>query len=215
MRRHGVVNMINKETCERCLKETFAIEADCLKDGASEVDVNEFEKAVKLLTEAPRIGASACGHSGIACKDFAHLMCCIERPARYISPAEAVHGATGFLKEGDVMLLLSRGGKTKELLPILEICKKKKVHVITVTENVESILAKEADAVLKMHITRETDRYNSQGTTSTTAALVIFHALQAALIEATNFQNESFALIHPGGAMGEKLKQAFVENDAN
>ena len=200
---------MEKEAYTRCLKETFAIEAECLREGAAAVDMDEFEKAVKLLAEAPKIGASGCGHSGIACRDFAHLMCCIERPARFISPAEAVHGATGFLEEGDAMLFLSRGGKTGELLPILDICKKKKVHVITVTENPQSPLAQNADAVLKMHITRETDRYNSQGTTSTTAAMVIFHALQAALIEETGFRNESFALIHPGGAMGEKLKTEF------
>ena len=50
-----------------------------------------------------RIGAAGCGHSGIICQHFAHLMCCIERPARFISPAEAVHGATGFLQKGDVI----------------------------------------------------------------------------------------------------------------
>ena len=116
---------MEKEAYTRCLKETFAIEAECLREGAAAVDMDEFEKAVKLLAEAPKIGASGCGHSGIACRDFAHLMCCIERPARFISPAEAVHGATGFLEEGDAMLFLSRGGKTGELLPILDICKKK------------------------------------------------------------------------------------------
>ncbi|MCQ2400150.1 MAG: tRNA preQ1(34) S-adenosylmethionine ribosyltransferase-isomerase QueA, partial [Clostridia bacterium] len=30
--------------------------------------------------------------------------CCIEQPARFISPAEAVHGATGFLQAGDVLV---------------------------------------------------------------------------------------------------------------
>ena len=103
---------MEKEAYTRCLKETFAIEAECLREGAAAVDMDEFEKAVKLLAEAPKIGASGCGHSGIACRDFAHLMCCIERPARFISPAEAVHGATGFLEKGDAMLFLSRGGKT-------------------------------------------------------------------------------------------------------
>ena len=39
---------------------------------------------------------------------FAHLMCCIERPARFISPAEAVHGGTGYLKKSDVMLFVSK-----------------------------------------------------------------------------------------------------------
>ena len=49
------------------------------------------------------------------------------------------------------------------------------------------------------------DKWNAQGTTSTTALCMIFHALQAALIEETGYQAEQFALIHPGGAVGERL----------
>ena len=101
--------------------------------------------------------------------------------------------------------MLSRGGKTKELLPILDICKKKEVTVISVTENLTSPLAEGADIVIPMAVTRETDRYNSQGTTSTTVLSVIFDALQTALIEVTGYKNEQFALIHPGGAVGERL----------
>lgn len=189
----------------KCLKETFEIEADCLRRSVEAIDEEQFSKAVELLAGAQRIGASGCGHSGIACRHFAHLMCCIERPARFLSPSEAVHGASGFLQKDDVMLFVSRGGRTEELLPILDICKKKGVRVITITENPDSPLAREADAVLKEYITRETDKYNSQGTTSTTVSCVIFHALQAALIEETGFQNQQFALIHPGGAVGERL----------
>ena len=117
----------------------------------------------------------------------------------------AVHGATGFLQQGDVMVFASRGGKTKELLPIVDICKAKGVSIITVTENLESPLAQAADVVLKQHVNRETDKWNAQGTTSTTALCMIFHALQAALIEETGYQAEQFALIHPGGAVGERL----------
>ena len=115
------------------------------------------------------------------------------------------HGATGFLQQGDVMVFASRGGKTKELLPIVDICKAKGVSIITVTENLESPLAQAADVVLKQHVNRETDKWNAQGTTSTTALCMIFHALQAALIEETGYQAEQFALIHPGGAVGERL----------
>lgn len=191
-----------------CLRETFAIEAECLARGAEYIDEEAFAKAVELLAGAVRIGAAGCGHSGIACQHFTHLMCCIERPARFISPAEAIHGATGYLQEGDVMVFASRGGKTAELLPILDICKAKRVKVITITENLESPLAKGADVVLKQYVNRETDKYNSQGTTSTTSVCVIFHALQAALIEVTGYRNEQFALIHPGGAVGERLNRS-------
>jgi D-arabinose 5-phosphate isomerase GutQ len=69
----------------------------------------------------------------------------------------------------------------------------------------ESPLALAADVVLKQHVNRETDKWNAQGTTSTTALCMIFHALQAAVIEQTGYQAEQFALIHPGGAVGERL----------
>lgn len=183
----------------------YDIEAECIREMKEYFNEEAFAKAVKLLAKAPRIGTTGCGHSGIICQHMSHLMCCIERPSRFISPAEAVHGATGFLQSGDVMIFASRGGKTRELLPIVEICKKKQVSIITVTENLDSPLAQAADVVLKQHVNRETDKYNAQGTTSTTALCMIFHALQAALIEETGYQAEQFALIHPGGAVGERL----------
>jgi len=188
-------------------REAFRIESDALLNALNHMPEENFKNAVDVLAKAERIASSGCGHSGIACMHFAHLMCCIERPARFISPAEAVHGATGYLKSGDVMLLASRGGKTKELLPIMDICKKKGVTIIAVTENLESPMATGADIVLHMAVTCETDRYNSQGTTSFTVLSVIFDALQTALIEVTGYQNEQFALIHPGGAVGERLNK--------
>lgn len=188
-------------------RAAYEIEYECIKGMVEHFDENAFGKAVELLKNAERIGASGCGHSGIICQHFVHLLNCIEQPAKFISPAEAVHGGTGFLKSGDVMVFASRGGKTGELLPIMEICKKKGVSIITVTENLSSPLALGADVVLKQYVNRETDKYNAQGTTSSTALCMIFHALQTALIEETDYQNEQFALIHPGGAVGERLNK--------
>ena len=189
-------------------KDVYKIEMECIREMEDYFDEEAFAKAVELLKNAPRIGTSGCGHSGIICQHLAHLLCCIEQPARFISPAEAVHGASGFLQKGDVIVLASRGGKTKELIPIAEICQKKEVKIIVVTENTDSVLAQMADVVLKQHVNRETDKYNAQGTTSTTALCVIFHTLTTALMEETDFRNEQFALIHPGGAVGERLNNA-------
>ena len=194
-----------KPEAARRAQEAFEIEAQEVLRAREAMDMEAFGRAVDLLSLAPRIAASGCGHSGIACQHFAHLMCCIERPARFISPAEAVHGASGYLQKGDVMLLVSRGGKTAELLPIADICRRKGAWVIAVTEALTSPLAERADVVLPMQVDRETDRYNSQGTASFAATNAIFDALQAALIEETGYRNEQFALIHPGGAVGERL----------
>ena len=198
--------MIKNEAIQAA-KAAYDIEAACITEMKEFVDDTQFAKAIELLSNAERIGTCGCGHSGIICQHMAHLMCCIERPARFISPAEAVHGASGYLQKGDVMIFASRGGKTAELLPIVDICKAKGVSIISVTENLESPLAKAADVVLKQHVNRETDKWNAQGTTSTTALCMIFHALQAGVIEQTGYQAEQFALIHPGGAVGERLNQ--------
>lgn len=189
----------------RQAKAVYTIEKECIEGLEKVFDEKSFTEAVDLLKNAVRIGTTGCGHSGIICQHMAHLLCCIERPARFISPAEAVHGATGFVAPGDVMIFASRGGKTKELLPIMDICRKKGVKTITVTENMDSELAQKADVVLKMYVNRETDKYNEQGTTSTTALTVIFHTLTTALVEETGYKSEQFAVIHPGGAVGERL----------
>lgn len=198
--------MIRQESIDAA-KAAYDIEISCITQMKDYFDAQTFSKAVELLCNARCIGASGCGHSGIICQHFAHLMCCVERPAKFISPAEAVHGGTGFLQAGDVMVFASRGGSTKELFPIADICKEKGVHIITITENLASPLAQKADVVIKQFVNRETDKYNMQGTTSSTALCMLFHALQTAVIEETDYRQEQFALIHPGGAVGERLNK--------
>ncbi len=185
----------------------FHIESDAIAKSKAALDPEQFERAVLALAGAERIAAAGCGHSGIACQHFTHLMCCINRPARFIYPSEAVHGGMGYVQAGDVILLVSRGGKTDELLPIARIARQKGATVIAVTENAESPLAELSDILLKMAVTRECDRYNCQGTTSFAVTCAIFDALQTALIEYTDFQNESFAVVHPGGAVGKRLNE--------
>ena len=91
--------MIRQESLDAA-KQAFDIEAACITEMKDYMDDAQFSKAVELLANAPKIGAAGSGHSGILCQHFCHLMCCIERPARFISPAEAVHGATGYLQPG-------------------------------------------------------------------------------------------------------------------
>ena len=185
--------------------DAFKIESESILETGKAMDREEFRRAVIALGNADRICAAGCGHSGIACRHFAHLMCCIDLPARFLSPAEAVHGGLGFVHEGDVLVLVSRGGKTDELIPIADVAKTKGATLICVTEKLDSPLAQMSDIKLKMAISRECDKYNCQGTTSFAVTNAIFDALQTALVEYTGYKNETFALIHPGGAVGKRL----------
>ena len=89
--------MISKNALDAA-KAAYDIEVECLSEMKNHLNDDAFSKAVELLCKAERIGAAGCGHSGIACQHFAHLMCCIDRPAKFISLCSCGHypGASGF-----------------------------------------------------------------------------------------------------------------------
>ena len=73
-------------------KQSLEIESKAISDIIDYLDEESFLKAVKVLSSCPKIITCASGSSGIAAKKFAHSLCCIERSAQFLSPAEAIHG---------------------------------------------------------------------------------------------------------------------------
>ncbi|MFA7493847.1 MAG: SIS domain-containing protein [Proteiniphilum sp.] len=196
-----------KETVIQKGMESLKIEADAISEIIDYLDIDRFYEAVEVLSSCPKIITCASGSSGIAAKKFSHSLCCIERNAQYLSPAEAVHGGLGCIKKGDAVVMVSRGGKTVELLPIIDVCNKKEAILIGVTENLHSPLAEKSQIVIPMKIERESDPLNIMATSSFVVTIAIFDALLAAIMENTGYQLEQFALIHPGGAVGNRLNR--------
>ena len=186
-------------------RESLRIESKAISDIIDYLDKESFLKAVEVLSSCPKIITCASGSSGIAAKKFAHSLCCIERNAQFLSPAEAIHGGMGCMKKGDAVVMVSRGGKTAELLPIIEVCNKKEVILIGVTENLDAPLAKNSQIVVPMKIEKESDGLNVMATASIVATIAIFADMLASIMETTGYSLEQFALIHPGGAVGSRL----------
>lgn len=196
-----------KEQSLKMAIQSLEIESRTILSIATYLDIEAFKKAVSVLISCKKIITCGSGSSGIAAKKFAHTLCCIERDAFFMSPSEAVHGGLGGLKKEDVMVMVSRGGKTAELLPIIDVCNKKEATLIAITENLDSPLAKKANIVVPLKIEKETDKYNVMATSSFVATIALFDAMIVAMMEETDYKLEQFALIHPGGAVGEKLQK--------
>jgi D-arabinose 5-phosphate isomerase GutQ len=111
------------------------------------------------------------------------------------------------MKKGDAVVMVSRGGKTAELLPIIDVCNQKEVILIGITENMDSPLARQSQIVIPMRIERESDPLNIMATSSFVVTIALFDALVVAIMETTNYQLDQFALIHPGGAVGNRLNK--------
>ena len=196
-----------KETIIERGMESLKIEAAAISEIIDYLDIDRFYEAVEVLSSCPKIITCASGSSGIAAKKFSHSLNCIERNAQFLSPALAIHGGMGCMKAGDAVVMVSRGGKTAELLPIIDVCRKKGVTLIGVTENLESPLARSSQIIIPMKIKKESDPLNVMATTSFVVTIAIFDALLAAIMEVTGYQLAQFALIHPGGAVGNRLNK--------
>jgi len=196
---------LEKKVVLQRAKQSLEIESKAISDIIDYLDKDSFLKAVEVLSTCPKIITCASGSSGIAAKKFAHSLCCIERNAQFLSPAEAIHGGMGCMKKGDAVVMVSRGGKTVELLPIIDVCNKKEVVLIGITENLDAPLAKNSQIVVPMKIEKESDGLNVMATASFVATIAIFDAMLASIMEMTNYTLGQFALIHPGGAVGNRL----------
>ena len=188
-------------------RESLQTEIQALKELSDYMDQKSFEEAVDALASCQKIVTCASGTSGIAAKKFAHSLCCIERSAMFLPPCEAVHGGLGSLKKEDVMVMVSRGGKTVELLPVIDVCNKKGAILIGVTENLDSPLGKKSNIVLPIKIGKESDPTGLMATSSFIVTVALFDALLSALIVKTGYTREQFGMIHPGGAVGQLLNK--------
>ena len=196
-----------KDTTFDFMKNSVMAEKTALELLYKNMDRENFCRALEYLLESDMTVLSACGSSGFATKKFAHSLCCVECPAKFVPPSEAVHGGMGALKKGNALILVSKGGKTEELLPLVDIAKAKCCPVIVVTAKAESLLAKSADALLLLPDTPESDRFGVMSTASFSATIAIFDALMMGIMEEKSYTLEEFGLIHPGGAVGKQINK--------
>ena len=141
-----------KDTVVDAMKDSIRIERENLELLEKSINYSELEQAVDLISAARMTITCASGTSGIAAAKLAHSLCCIERPAKYMPPHEATSGGLGVISPEDVVVVVSRGGKTAELLPIISSAKERGAYLIGVTENSDSTLAEASDVVLQMHL---------------------------------------------------------------
>lgn len=186
--------------------KTLTIEAQSIASLIDTLSKEAVSDVIKLIGDCQgKVVVSGCGTSAAAARKIAHSLCCVERPAIYLNPADAVHGALGVLQMDDVLILISKGGNTREILSMIPACKTKGARLVGVTENPDSVLAIQSDLILKVKIDQEPCPFNMLATASTLAVIAVFDAICIALMKYTNYSKEQFAVIHPGGAVGDRL----------
>lgn len=200
-----MITTANKDI--ECAVKTIDREIDTIQK--LKQSLNEtFTQALDVMQNAKgRIIITGMGKSGHIGKKIAASLASTGTPSFFVHPAEASHGDLGMITEDDVVVAISNSGESKELVDILNYCKRFGIKLISITKNPESSLGKAGDIVLLLPNNGEACPLGLAPTSSTTATLVLGDILTAGLIERKGFTKADFNSRHPGGKLGSILQK--------
>ncbi|MCP4438341.1 MAG: KpsF/GutQ family sugar-phosphate isomerase [Aureispira sp.] len=186
-------------------QQVFTIEAQAIEGLAAQLD-EQFVQAVEVLDQCKgRVLVCGMGKSGVIGKKITATLASIGRSSFFLHPTEAIHGDLGLISTDDCFLSISNSGETDEILQLIPHIRKRQLKHICLVGNIDSTLAHHADFVLNVAVAKEASHIQAVPMASTTATLAMGDALAAALIKLRGFEQEDFALLHPGGSLGRKL----------
>jgi arabinose-5-phosphate isomerase len=186
-------------------RRVLRIEADSVREQIGNIGP-AFERAVEEIAASPgRICVTGLGKSGLIGQKVAATLSSTGTPAYFLHAAEASHGDLGMLVAGDIVLALTFSGQTPEVVRLIEFARSRNLRTIAMTGESESPVARAADLLISVAISREACPLNLAPTASTTAMLAMGDALAMAVSESRGFREEDFAALHPGGRLGRRF----------
>ncbi|WP_208366982.1 KpsF/GutQ family sugar-phosphate isomerase [Helicobacter pylori] len=196
--------------CNATAIQVLKDEASALLESVEQFqEPNDLEAIVKLILKSQEKGGKlvivGVGKSALVAQKIAASMLSTGNRSAFLHPTEAMHGDLGMVEKNDVILMISYGGESLELLNLVSHLKRLSHKIITFTKSSTSSLSKLGDYYLSLKIKKEACPINTAPTTSTTLTLALGDVLMACLMRAKNFSQEDFASFHPGGLLGKKL----------
>lgn len=175
---------------------------------------NDYEGAVDLIVRyvhqnGGRLITSGMGKAGQIALNIATTFSSTGTPAYFVHPSEAQHGDLGMVCPGDILLLISNSGKTREVLELVELARHMipNIPTILITGRVDSPLATIVDVCLSTGNPREVCPLGLTPTTSTTVMTVLGDVLVVSVMQRIGFGHEQYALRHHGGYLGTKSRE--------
>jgi arabinose-5-phosphate isomerase len=197
---------MNNENHFAQVKGFLRLESEAIAQTATRLKQHEIERVVDLLAGCRgKIVILGIGKSGIIAQKIAATMTSTGSAALHLHPSDALHGGIGIISSDDVVMILSNSGETDEIVEMMPYLKRRQVPIVALVGNLNSTLARRADAVIDASVDQEACPLNLAPTTSTTVALALGDALAMTLMQVKGLTPDDFAVNHPGGQLGKRL----------
>ena len=174
------------------------------------LDEEMFRKMVRVAVETlgsgKKIIVSGLGKNVPICEKFVGSMVSMGLDAYFLHTNSAVHGDMGLVKDGDMVIILTKSGETAESIYLARLLKERNIHMWLVTFQKESTLTKEIPDCIVLELGHEGDVWNIMPNNSTTMNLIVLQGLAMMVAKEMGIEIEEFRRNHPGGAIGVQLK---------
>lgn len=169
----------------------------------------EFARAVELIRGLGQrrgtLVVSGLGKSGLIGRKLSATFASTATPSHFLHPTEAMHGDLGRIRPDDIVLLLSYGGNTEEVVALAELLRQDAVDLVAIVGPRQCDLARLATVTLSVGDVTEACPLNLAPTASTSAMLALGDALALSVARARNFAEDDFRRLHPAGGIGRQL----------
>jgi arabinose-5-phosphate isomerase len=186
-------------------KEIIRQDIDTLQNLSTSLDQSFVEAATKVCNCQGLVWITAVGTSTAVGTRFAHILTCSGKRSMFLSPSDGLHGHTNILRKKDLLIAISRGGESREVIQMVEIANDLGTETLAFVSNPDSRLAEISKLTLLIPCKQEYELMGYLATTSTIAYSAICDALCAIVASKKGFSPKTFAKIHPGGAVGKTL----------
>ena len=139
------------------------------------------------------------------CEKFVGSMQSLGLEAYFLNTNSAVHGDMGVVKDGDMVIILTKSGETAESIYLERLLQERKVNMWLLTFSKESTLTKEITNSVVLDLTHEGDMWNIMPNNSTTINLIVLQGLAMKIASTLGLTLDDFKRNHPGGAIGMQL----------
>ncbi len=192
------------------MKQYFKNLLRILENSLMSIDEDVFEDLVKDSVETLKSGnkliVSGLGKNVPVCDKFVGTMNSFGLNAQYMNTNSAVHGDLGMIHKGDLVIILTKSGETAESVYLNNLIKKRECKRWLLTFEKDSTLVREMPKSLIISLEHEGDKWNIAPNNSTTLNLIVLQMLAVRLSDEMNIDLSEFKANHPGGHIGELLK---------
>ncbi len=181
-----------------------------INDSVHSIDEAEFRFMTKCgidaIEKGHKIIVSGLGKNVPICEKFVGSMVSLGMDAAFLHTNSAVHGDMGIVKDGDMVIILTKSGETKESIYLSRLLMKRKIDMWLLTFEKDSTLVREIPHSIVLSLKHEGDLWNIMPNNSTTVNLIVLQGLVMEIAKERGLKLSDFKRNHPGGHIGELLQ---------